>query len=163
MNVCCVQHFCRHAWTETSRVCVYACIRYNEKADIWSIGITALELLKGYAPYSSYAPMQVLLKTIREPPPSIKSYVDAPGAAAVPVSDKFNKFVARCLQKDPRLRASAHELLEDPFLKKALRPDRLAEILRDVPDVGSVKDAADESRPGEGKIDLYAAAGTFCA
>ena len=77
---------------------------YNEKADIWSLGITALELLKGYAPYSKYAPMQVLIKTIREPPPSIRSYVDPPGSAAAPPSDKFNKFVARCLQKDPRLR-----------------------------------------------------------
>ena len=78
---------------------------YNEKADIWSVGITTLELLKSYAPYSKYAPMQVLIKTIREPPPSIKSYVDPAGAVpAPPPSDKFNKFVARCLQKDPRNR-----------------------------------------------------------
>jgi serine/threonine protein kinase len=145
---------------------LHLCCRYNEKADIWSVGITALELLKGYAPYSSYAPMQVLLKTIREPPPSIKSYVDAPGAATVPVSDRFNKFVARCLQRDPRARSSAHDLLEDPFIKRSLRPEKLAELLRDVPDVGSVKDSAagggrEEARPGEGKIDLIAAAGGF--
>ena len=81
---------------------------YNEKADIWSLGITALELARGYAPYSKYAPMQVLIKTIREPPPSIKSYVDPPGGPKLPEpSDKFNKFVARCLQKDPRLRCVA--------------------------------------------------------
>jgi serine/threonine-protein kinase OSR1/STK39 len=77
---------------------------YNEKADIWSVGITALELAKGYAPYSKYAPMQVLLKTIREPPPSLKSYVDPPGVAPLQFSEKFTKFVARCLQKDPRAR-----------------------------------------------------------
>jgi serine/threonine protein kinase len=113
--------------------------------------------------------MQVLLKTIREPPPSIKSYVDSPGTAAVPVSDKFNKFVARCLQRDPRLRSSAHDLLDDPFLKKAIKTEKLSELLRDVPDVGSIKDLSpggsrEEARPGEAAIDLYAAAGAYrCA
>jgi serine/threonine protein kinase len=50
------------------------------------------------------APLQVLIKTIREPPPSIRSYVDPAGSNPSPPSEKFNKFVARCLQKDPRLR-----------------------------------------------------------
>ena len=80
---------------------------YNEKADIWSLGITALELAKGYAPYAKYAPMQVLIKTIREPPPSLRSYQDPPGVALPPLSDRFAKFVARCLQKDPRQRCVA--------------------------------------------------------
>jgi serine/threonine-protein kinase OSR1/STK39 len=76
---------------------------YNQKADIWSVGITALELFKGYAPYAKLAPMQVLVKTIREAAPSIKSYgADHSGAPAP--SDRFTKFVARCLQKDPRAR-----------------------------------------------------------
>lgn len=111
---------------------------YNEKADIWSVGITALELLKGYAPYSKFAPMQVLLKTIREPPPSIRSYADPPGSKPLEVSDKFNRFVARCLQKDPRARPSATELLSDPFIKKGLKNSKFAEtLLAEIPEVGA--------------------------
>jgi len=105
---------------------------YNEKADIWSVGITTLELAKGYAPYSKYEPMQVLIKTIREPPPTIKSYVDPPGVTPPRFGDKFNAFVARCLQKDPKMRPSAQELLSDPFIvKKAFKVEKLVETLLD--------------------------------
>jgi serine/threonine protein kinase len=92
---------------------------YNEKVDVWSVGITALELVKGYAPYAKYKPMEVLLKTIKEPSPSLKTY----GGGKVNVSESFNKFVARCLEKEPKDRCVA-ALQRGPFAQSVQQPPR---------------------------------------
>jgi serine/threonine-protein kinase OSR1/STK39 len=157
---------------------------YNEKADIWSVGITgacarecprvprrpssppvppptALELAKGYAPYAKYAPMQVLVKTIREPAPSFKSYPEVPGAPGQSFSEKASKFVARCLQKDPRARPSAHELLTDPFVKKGIKNAKLVEaLLSQVPTVGAAGAPAAAIDAPSGRADVALVPGT---
>ena len=46
---------------------------YDIKADIWSLGITAIELSQGEAPNSDLPAMRVLLQIINSPPPTLRN------------------------------------------------------------------------------------------
>ncbi|QDS67596.1 hypothetical protein FKW77_003788 [Venturia effusa] len=92
---------------------------YDHKADIWSLGITALELANGEPPYSEIHPMKVLFLIPKNPPPQLGGKF----------SDSFKNFVERCLRKEPRERPSAKELLKDPFMKKAKKFQYLTELI----------------------------------
>ncbi|CAL0321072.1 unnamed protein product [Lupinus luteus] len=89
---------------------------YNSKADIWSFGITALELAHGHAPFSKYPPMKVLLMTIQNAPPGLDYDRDRK------FSKSFKEMVAMCLVKDQTKRPSADKLLKHSFFKNAKPP-----------------------------------------
>ncbi|KAA3460043.1 serine/threonine-protein kinase OSR1-like [Gossypium australe] len=87
------------------------------KADIWSFGITALELAHGHAPFSKYPPMKVLLMTIQNAPPGLDYDRDKK------FSKSFKEMVAMCLVKDQTKRPTAEKLLKHSFFKHAKSPE----------------------------------------
>ena len=102
---------------------------YNHKTDIWSAGITALELAKGYAPYAKFPPIKVLLLTIQEDPPSLETYDDddddddadggdhGSGTETERWSKTFQDMIKQCLQKDPKNRPECDDLLNHPHFR----------------------------------------------
>ncbi|KAG2536971.1 serine/threonine-protein kinase BLUS1-like isoform X2 [Panicum virgatum] len=101
---------------------------YNFKADIWSFGITALELAHGHAPFSKYPPMKVLLMTLQNAPPGLDYERDKR------FSKSFKEMVAMCLVKDQTKRPTAEKLLKHSFFKNAKPPElTIKSILSDLP------------------------------
>ncbi|KAG9145553.1 hypothetical protein Leryth_026311 [Lithospermum erythrorhizon] len=101
---------------------------YDFKADIWSLGITALELAHGHAPFSKYPPMKVLLMTIQNAPPGLDYDRDKKFSKA------FKEMVAMCLVKDQTKRPTSEKLLKHSFFKQAKPPElSVKKLFADLP------------------------------
>eukprot|EP01119_Soliformovum_irregulare_P007285 TRINITY_DN1968_c0_g1_i1.p1 TRINITY_DN1968_c0_g1~~TRINITY_DN1968_c0_g1_i1.p1 ORF type:complete len:386 (+),score=93.85 TRINITY_DN1968_c0_g1_i1:168-1160(+) len=83
---------------------------YDNKADIWSQAITAIELAEGQPPHFSLPSMKVIFIIPKQNPPRMTE--------PSKWSSEMNDFIATCLQKSPTDRPSAKALLEHPFIKK---------------------------------------------
>ncbi|KAF2455459.1 kinase-like domain-containing protein [Lineolata rhizophorae] len=93
---------------------------YDHKADLWSLGITAMELAHGEPPNSDTHPMKVLFKIPKAPAPRLEGDQ---------WSDAFKDFIKKCLIKDPDRRCTAKELLRHKFVARAGRVEALRELI----------------------------------
>ncbi|KAK6588359.1 serine threonine kinase sporulation specific [Cryptosporidium xiaoi] len=102
-------------------------LNYTYSADIWSLGITVLELAFGRIPWPKFSRLDDLLAHILKSPPPHKNIREDIKKL---FSQEFWNFVDSCLQVDPLKRANSTSLLMHPFLqnKHFVQPANLEEF-----------------------------------
>lgn len=82
---------------------------YDNRSDLWSLGITAIEMAEGKPPLCDMHPMRALFLIPRNPPPRLKN--------PTKWSSKLHNFVESCSIKDYTARPNTEQLLKHPFIK----------------------------------------------
>eukprot|EP01112_Ceratiomyxa_fruticulosa_P018274 TRINITY_DN5813_c0_g1_i4.p1 TRINITY_DN5813_c0_g1~~TRINITY_DN5813_c0_g1_i4.p1 ORF type:complete len:555 (-),score=108.81 TRINITY_DN5813_c0_g1_i4:47-1711(-) len=95
--------------------------RYDGKADIWSLGITAIEMAEILPPHANVHPMRVLFMIPRDSAPILKD--------KNAWSPSFQDFLSKCLNKDPKQRPSASDLLKHKFIMDAKSTVLLVDVV----------------------------------
>jgi len=113
---------------------------HDARADVWSLGITAMELANGQPPHANVHPMKVLFQIPKQPAPRLE------GGAW---SKDFREFIALCLTKDPDHRPTAKQMLKHRFIRHAGRVEGLQELIQK-------KQEWESSRGGERNLKYYA-------
>ncbi|XP_041444906.1 misshapen-like kinase 1 isoform X12 [Xenopus laevis] len=108
---------------------------YDYRSDIWSLGITAIEMAEGAPPLCDMHPMRALFLIPRNPPPKLKSKK---------WSKKFIDFIDTCLIKNYMSRPPTEQLLKHPFIRDQ-PTERQVRI--------QLKDHIDRSRKKRGEKD----------
>ncbi|XP_066468288.1 myosin-IIIb isoform X3 [Tiliqua scincoides] len=108
---------------------------YDARCDVWSLGITAIELGDGDPPLFDMHPVKTLFKIPRNPPPTLLQ--------PEKWSRGFNNFISQCLIKDFEKRPSVTHLLEHPFIRQAHGKDmelqkQLVDLIQAQQELGSV-------------------------
>jgi serine/threonine protein kinase len=116
---------------------------YDGKADIWSLGITAIELAMGEPPHANVHPMRAIFMIPNSDPPTLPE--------PHKWSKDFNDFLKVCLQKDPAKRPSADQLLKSSsFILKGKSKKIIADLVDQcLPEIDDYREQ--EAKDAEGK------------
>ncbi|KAK7939555.1 hypothetical protein WMY93_002881 [Mugilogobius chulae] len=106
---------------------------YDARCDVWSLGITAIELADGDPPLAEMHPVKALFKIPRNPSPTLRNPEQW--------CRSFCHFIGQCLIKDFEARPSVTHLLEHPFIKQAhgkevLLRQQLAALVQEQQELG---------------------------
>jgi serine/threonine-protein kinase 24/25/MST4 len=93
---------------------------YDFRADIWSLGITAMEMALGAPPRADTHPMKVLMQIPKLPPPRLE------GGRW---SNDFRDFIKKCLVKNADQRPTSKDLLKHRFIRNAGKLEHLRELI----------------------------------
>lgn len=96
-------------------------ISYDYKADIWSLGITCIELAEKEPPHNELNPTRVMMRIRKSDAPKLKE--------PHKWSKMFHDFLSKCLTKQPDERLNARELLKHPFISKFDGDEKVIKIL----------------------------------
>ncbi|NXW41780.1 STK10 kinase, partial [Nyctiprogne leucopyga] len=112
---------------------------YDYKADIWSLGITLIEMAQIEPPHHELNPMRVLLKIAKSDPPTLS----CPSKWSL----EFRDFLKTALDKNPETRPSAAQLLEHPFVSKVTSNRALRELVAEAKAevMEEIEDSRDEA------------------
>jgi serine/threonine protein kinase len=89
---------------------------YSSKADVWSFGMTAMELVYGRPPFFDYSPIKVMMKTMSTEPGCEFYEKNLDMVYKIPKS--FRTLIDRCIIKETKKRKSSKKILTCRFLKK---------------------------------------------
>jgi len=112
---------------------------YDSLADIWSLGITSIELAYGDAPYGDAAPMQVVVFTCSATPPTLMSPKTPNFTEPKKFTSNFQDFVSCCLKVEPHKRGTTKKLLTHKFfspVSKERSPNVKKALMDGLPSAG---------------------------
>lgn len=133
-------------------------VGYDIKADIWSLGITVIEMAEGKPPHSNVHPMRAIFMIPSRPPPKFTE--------PEKWSKEMNDFLSKCLTKNPDQRPTADELAKHPFVTSAKKADVLIPLIKETEAIISKvgreaamglnedEDSSDDSKSGTGSVSL---------
>lgn len=138
-----IQNQRRHTFAGTAQfmapeVILQKELGYDYKIDIWSMGITALEISDGHAPNSHLSNINTLMQVINYPSPELNKYATW--------SQWFTNLISDCLHKDPNFRPSCKGLLakHHEFFKQAqINTSQIQEIFNNI-ELGKIDENLEE-------------------
>jgi len=95
---------------------------YDQKVDMWSLGIMCMEMAEGEPPYMEFPPLRALFLITTKGIPELKDQAKW--------SPEFKDFVRRCLEKEPETRPDAAEMLKHPFLKRSSAASDIVRVVQ---------------------------------